>query len=98
MIPPYIAAPVQQWDRPSWSSAVWVGRSKEFDGKMWTCTKIRENGRVIFWRCSDGRVARCEATPDHPDYPKDPTPKQLKADKDADEAESYVGSYTDIYG
>lgn len=63
---------------PWWVAGARAPERHTFAGELWTVTKVRQNGRVIYWRSADGRGACTEITPTHPDYPKDPTPKQLK--------------------
>ena len=67
---------------PTWFKGAAVGRVRNSpDGTAWEVTAVSNRGRVIEWRNLDGdRVARSEATTDHPDYPPDPTPAQLKAE------------------
>lgn len=79
---------------PSWRRGVYKGETIRFADGLWVVDKIRQNGRVIYWRnASDGRVASTEAALTHPDYPRDPTPKQLKADKDADDYEVIAADF-----
>lgn len=77
---------------PSWKRGTYKGETVRFADGLWIVTKMRDNGRVIYWRKdSDGRVARTEATPTHPDYPKDPTSKQLAQQKLDDAYEAAQG-------
>jgi hypothetical protein len=64
---------------PRWRKFVQVG-SRHFDSKVdWRVERVENRGRVIHWRCEDdGRTARTECMPTHPDYPPDPTPEQLR--------------------
>jgi hypothetical protein len=65
---------------PKWSKNAGEGYAGYFSGEFWEVVSTENRGRVIHWRARDGRKARTEATPDHPDYPPDPTPAQLKAE------------------
>lgn len=69
---------------PRWAPSMYPG--DRVPG--WKVTKVRQNGRVIHWVAPDGRTAITTATAAHPQCPPEPTPKQLKADKDADEYEA----------
>ena len=41
-------------------------------GLTWECTAVEQGGRVLRWVCqSDGRIARTDVTPNHPQYPTD---------------------------
>lgn len=62
-------------DAPSWFKGAHVGDRSGH----WRVVAVENRGRILRWSHNlDGRVARSEITPAHPDYPKDPTPEQLR--------------------
>lgn len=63
------------WDGPQWVKGACVGR-----GHPWTVKRVEDRGRTIYWEHFDGRTARTVCTPDHPDYPKDPTEAERRAE------------------
>lgn len=74
LLPP----PPKAYAGPHWIADARVGEGCMFGGRVWSISKVENRGRVIHWVCGDGRVARTECMPDHPQYPQDPTPAQLK--------------------
>jgi hypothetical protein len=57
---------------PKWSRGVNLYERVRFGEVIWECIKKEDRGRVVHWENDAGLKARTEATPDHPDYPKDP--------------------------
>lgn len=67
---------------PCWVPAARVGDVVAFGGERWTATEVEDYAfggpRVIHWVAKDGRKARTEAMPTHPNYPRDLTPAERK--------------------
>jgi hypothetical protein len=95
MVPQTAAQPVRG---PRWTKGAKRFEKYWFVDEFWEVVRVRENGRLIVWKNKQGLEAKTICSPTHPDYPPDPTSKQLKADKDADDleaiqAELWAGTY-----
>jgi hypothetical protein len=64
--------PSQPISGPHWVPSSWEGlRQTDARGVEWRVSRVEAFGRVLHWETESGRVARTEATPDHPEYPSD---------------------------
>lgn len=60
-------------DGPRWTKWAYRGLvMTDGRGELWRVTHVAVGGRVLYWECgSDGRTARTQCAPGHPDYPSD---------------------------